>query len=71
LNVMTDIKECFILYSEINGKYPKKVKLGLKEKERIEKLPTLMNCLNWDELPKKAYRAEIIWTDELSQIIPE
>lgn len=68
---MTDIKECFSLYSKINGKYPKKVKLGLKEKERIEKLPALMNCLNWSELPKKVYRAEIIWTDEFSQIIPE
>lgn len=68
---MTDIKEYIILFTEINGKYPKNVKLGLKEKERIEKLPALMNCLNWSELPKKAYRAEIIWTDEFSQIIPE
>lgn len=71
MNILTDIKDCFILYSEVNGKYPKRVKLGLKEKTRVEELPRLMNCLNWEELPKKAYRASIVWTDELSQIIPE
>lgn len=71
MNIIADIKEAIILYTEINGHYPKKLKLGIKERQRVVDLPHLMNCLNYEVFPSKVYKTGIEWTDHPTQIVPE